>query len=322
MSVAIACHNDAPYIAAAIRSVLEQRPPPAEIVICDDGSSDDTLRVIDQFGERVLVLRHPVNLGEASAKNTAVAAATSDVVVLLDADDEFLPGRLAAIDQAFTSDPGADLVTTDAYLVHGEATGGRWYGPTHPLPDGDQRLVILNRNPVFGHVAVRRSAFLAVGGFDATLRHATDWDCWIRMVLSGSSIVVVNEPLSRYRLHGANASGNRLAMVTAEVDLLNRAAARSDLSPSERAVVRESLEQRRCVMARERLKTALLATENSPGVRKLALEVTVDRAQPRRSRTMALAVAAWPAAARVLRRRQERTWWTGPGGSRLRRSSL
>jgi glycosyltransferase involved in cell wall biosynthesis len=319
IAVAIACHNNAADVATAIRSALTQVPPPAEVVVCDDGSSDETPDVLAQFGDSIRVVRHPVGRGEAAAKNSAFAAATCDVVVFLDADDEFLRGRLAAIGAVLAARPDVDIVTTDAYLVHDDRVLDRWYGPTHPIPDGDQRSAVLSRNPVFGHAAVRRAAFLRVGGFDEGIRHATDWDCWIRMVLAGSRIAVVDEPLARYHLHGANASADRVAMLSSAIEFLGRAAARDDISAGERSAAHAAIEHRRRLLARERLKAALVDPSRPP-VRDLANALVTDPHQARRTRVFASAVMTLPAPARAARRLQDRYWWTGPGGIRLRRA--
>ena len=320
LAVAIACHNNAAEVGAAIESVLSQLPPPAEIVVCDDGSTDDSPAVLAGYGRRIRVVRHERARGEAAAKNAALAAATTEVVVFLDADDEFLPGRLAAIEAVFAERPDVDIVTTDAYVVHGDRVLGRWYGPTHPLPGDDQRAALLSRNPVFGHAAVRRAAFLRAGGFDESIRHSTDWDLWVRMVLAGSRIVVVDQPLARYYLHGGNSSANRVAMLASTVAMLHRVAERDDVTEVERAVALGTAEHRERLLARDRLKAALVDPARPP-VRPLARAVADDPGQPRRSRLIARAVGVFPGPARAASRARERYWWTGPGGVRLRRRS-
>jgi hypothetical protein len=320
MSVAMACHNNAEHLAAAIRSALSQQPPPLELVVCDDGSTDDTGGVLDGFGDRIRVVRHATNRGEGAAKNTAIRTASSDFVVVLDADDEFLPGRLAAIGRAILDNPDADLVTTDARLVHDGRVIGQWYGPTHPLPGEDQRIDVLTRNPVFGHPAIRREAFLRAGGFDEHVRHATDWECWIRMVLSGSTLVVINQPLAVYRIHSRSSSADRVGMLSSEVEFLTRAAARDDLNDAERTAAHAAITHRQRILARERLKAALTSSDRS-SVRRQAATVARDPDQPPRSRLVARVVMAFPSSAAAVRRVQERLWWTGPGGIRLRRTA-
>lgn len=318
LTVAIAAYDAEQHVAAAVRSALAQVPPPVEVVVVDDASTDGTAAVLAGFGDAVRVLRHPVNRGEAAAKNTAVRAARTEHVVLLDADDEFLPGRLHALGQRWAQDPEVDVLTTDALLVQGERVVGRWYGETNPLPRADQRVDVLSRNPVFGHPALRRTAFLAVGGFDEGLRHATDWDCWLRMVLNGSRVDVVAEPLSRYRLHDASASSSRAAMLAGNVALLSRALARDDLRPTERAAAEAARDERQRRLDRARLKAALVA---GTGARPHARAVVADPRQPARSRVLALGCLVAPGPAALARRWAERRWWTGPGGVRLRRAA-
>lgn len=318
MSVAIAARNNAVDVGKAIVSALTQLPAPAEVIVCDDGSTDDTAEVLARFGSAITVVRHAHGRGESAAKNTAARAARTDIVVLLDADDVFLPGRLEAIATAFRQHPEADIVTTDAYLTYRDQVIGRWYGSTNPPADGNERLAVLSRNPVFGHAAVRRSAFLDVGGFDESISHAADWDCWIRMVLAGSRIVTVDRPLAHYRMHGGNASANRVAMLSSAIGFLSRAAQRDDVSAQERSTALATVAARGAVLARERLKAALTGPSGST-VRELARAVVTDRRQPSRSRVIALLILVLPGPARAAQRFRDRYWWTGPGGVRLRR---
>ena len=315
-SVAIACYNAQEHVEAAVRSALEQRPAPHEVVVCDDASRDESLQVLQRLGPHVRVVQHATNRGEAAAKNTAVRACTTEFVVLLDADDEFLPGRLASIVAAFADDTSLDVVTTDAYLVQAGHVLGRWYGPTNPLPRGDLRLALLRYNPVFGHAAVRVSAFEAVDGFAEDLSHAADWDLWIRMALAGATFSVIPEPLSTYRLHGGNASADRPAMHAGAVRLLTRLQQRDDLSEPERRALTDTIARESRILARDELKTHLLSGR-SAAVRCSAWAVVRDPGQPLRSRALASATWPLPAAASWAWRRRSRGTWAGPGGVRL-----
>ncbi|MGY1757576.1 glycosyltransferase [Geodermatophilus sp. SYSU D00879] len=316
-SVAIACHNAAAYVADAVRSALGQDPPPAEIVVCDDGSTDATADVLARLGDAVRVIRHERNLGEAAAKNTAVSATTTEWVALLDADDEMLPGRMAAIHDLLVREPDLDVVTSDAVLVHDGVTLGTWYGDHYPFADEDQRRAILERNFVFGNVVVRRAAFVAAGGFDPTIAHATDWDLWIRMVHDGSRIGCVQRPLAHYRIHESSLSSDRAAMSASIATLLRRAATRLDLTTEEAGIAAATAAEQERIAARYRLKQAL----GHPGrpVRRLSLAIAGDGAQPTRSRLLALGTSALPAVARTAERRRTARWWEGPGGVRLPR---
>lgn len=316
LTVIIACYNAQEHVAAAVRSALEQDPPAAGVVVCDDASSDGSAHVLRSFGDRIQVVRHQDNRGEAAAKNTAVRAATTPFVVFLDADDVFLPGRIGALRAALLDDPDIDIATTDAYVVQDGEVLGRWYGPTNPLPTSDVRRAVLSYNPVFGHAAVRRSAFADAHGFDESIRYATDWDLWLRMILAGKRLCVIPEPMSLYRMHGGNLSGNRAAMLSSATGLLSRLRSTAQLSPEERDILEATIAEHERVLAREVLKAAL--SDGDPSARRLAIRVLRDGAQPRRSRFLATGVAIWPrTAARTWRHVRSGTW-TGPGGRRLR----
>ena len=90
--------------------------------------------------------------------------------------------------------------------------------------EDDQRGAILERNFVFGLAAVRRELLLAAGGFDHSLRYATDWDLWCRLILDGSRVGLVAEPLARYRLRRASLSAQRGALLRGRCRVLEKAA--------------------------------------------------------------------------------------------------
>ncbi|NYD24438.1 glycosyltransferase involved in cell wall biosynthesis [Kineococcus aurantiacus] len=298
---------------------MAQDPPPAEVVVCDDGSKDASATVAASFGPAVRLVRHRTNQGEAAAKNTAVRTATSPWVAVLDADDEWLPGRLQAVRDLLTRRPELDLVTTDAQLVHDGRVLGRWYGPHYPFAWEDQRRKLLERNFVFGHVVVRREAFLAVGGFDPAVRHATDWDCWIRMAFAGARLGLVPEPLARYHLHEGSLSSDRGAMASSIATFLRRRLHELPLTAAERVTAEGTAREQDRQAARYRLKSRL-ATQG-PATRAAAWRVLTDTGQPVRSRAIAgLAGVAPGLVGRVQSHRDTRTW-IGPGDVRLPRTT-
>jgi glycosyltransferase involved in cell wall biosynthesis len=158
-SVIIAAYQVAPIVRDALESVFAQTLPPREVIVCDDGSTDDLEEALAPFRDGIVLLRKEHG-GEASAKNAAAAAATSDFVVVLDADDVFLPERLEAIADAAAARPDLDLITTDAYLeLEGEILR-RCYDGHWRFEVEHQRSELLRRNFVFGLVAVRRELLL------------------------------------------------------------------------------------------------------------------------------------------------------------------
>ncbi len=316
-SVLIAAYQAASFIGGAIDSALEQMPPPHEVIVADDGSTDDLARALARFGDAVTLVRIEHG-GEAAAKNAAAAAASGDFLAFLDADDRFLPGRLAAIGELALAEPDLDAITTDAYLVAGDEVVGRAYGPGHPFAERDQRMEILRRNFVLGLSAVRRDRFIDVGGFDTGVAYTTDWELWMRLILSGSRVGFLAEPLAEYRLHEQSMSARRAAMSRGRLDSLARAAARSDLNAAERAVVAKARRSEHARLAREELKEALLA-DGGAGARTAALNVLRSGEQPVSTRLRALASLLAPGAAkRRLVAEQERSFVT-VGDRRLTR---
>ena len=172
--------------------------------------------------------------GESAAKNAGVRAARGDWVALLDADDRFLPGRLAALVGLAIARPDLDLLTTDAWLELDGRRVGRCYHDDFRFAADDQRAAILDANFVFGHVMVRRDRFLAVGGFDTRIRFTADWECWIRLVLDGGRFGLVDAPLSVYRMHEAAMSAGRADMYQGRVDTLTKTGRDERLTADER----------------------------------------------------------------------------------------
>lgn len=312
LSVVAACHNVAPYLRAAIDSVLAQRTQAAEIVVCDDASTDGSSEILSTYGDVLTVVTHGSRRGAAAAKNTAAQAAHGEFLALLDCDDEFGFGRLDAVTRVLAGDVEPGILTTDAWVANGRDVVGRWYSDAYPLPRQDIRLDILSRNPVFSHVVISRQLFLDHGGFDERVSHASDWEAWIRLVLAGVPVTVINRPLSRYRLHHASTSTDITASLQSRLRFLADVAERSDLSEAEREVLATTRSRFEDDLDREQMRADLLA--GKPSARRRAVAVAADPGQPGRSRLLATAAAAWPAAAGRAERRRTATHWRDSGG--------
>ncbi len=305
LSVVIPVHQAAGVVADAVASALGQTLPPLEVIVCDDGSTDDPASALAPFAERITLLRQE-NRGEAGAKNAAARAASGDYVAILDADDLFAPERLEAMATCLAERPDLDILTTDAWIELDGRRVRRVYEHGFAFPVTSQRTEILRGNFVFGLCAVRRSRLLEAGGFDETIRHATDWDRWLRLVLDGSAVGCVEAPLATYRLQRGSLSSQRARMLAGRVQTLEKAARRSDLAPAERAAVAASLRDHRSRLAVARAREALLAGE--PQARRLALAGAVSAGQPAATRVKLAAAALAPrAVGRALRGRPVET---------------
>ena len=310
-SVVIATHQAEATVGDAIRSALAQTVPALEVVVCDDGSTDGTAEVLAGFDERVVVMRQP-NGGEGAAKNAAVRAARGEYVAVLDADDVFLPRRLEAIGWLAAQRPDLDVITTNAYVEAGGRTVRHAYHPGWTFEVDDQRAAILRRNFVLGLVAVRRERWLAAGGFDEGLAHAADWEFWQRLVLSGSRVGLLDQPLARYRLGGGSLSSDRVRLVRARLTVLHRAASRDDLTQRERQVVAASARQQERELA-VRLADAALDRGGWEARRRAGALLLVGGVPLRTRAGAAVAMAAPGLASRRRRRRAGGTTEIGSG---------
>jgi glycosyltransferase involved in cell wall biosynthesis len=318
LSVVIATHQVATLVPAALKSALEQTRAPHEVVVCDDGSTDDIEGAVEPFRDAILFFRKEHG-GEASAKNAAAAAASGDFVVILDADDIFFPERLEAIAAAAAARPDLDVITTDAYLEVDGTIVRRCYNRNWRFEVENQRRELLRRNFVFGLAAVRREVLLRHGGFDESILWTTDWDCWLRLSLSGSLIGCIDEPLALYRLREGSLSARREEITRGKIATLEKALARNGLTHEERRIAKAST-------AAYRRELDLLTTRHGiaigdPDARRRARALALSRGVPLRARLDAGSMALAPARAARRIRREDETSWIGAGGIRVARPS-
>ena len=316
-SVLIAAYQVADCVAEAVASALGQTEPPHEVVVCDDGSTDDLGAALSPFTDRILLVRQDHG-GEAAAKNAAARAASGDFVAILDADDVYLPERLAALGRLAAERPDLDILTTDAYLEAAGRVVRRVYTDAWPFAVDDQRRAILERNFIFGHAAVRREVLLDAGGFDESIRRTTDWECWIRLVLDGAAAGAVLEPLARYRVREAGLSADRAGMLKGGLHSLDRALRHPRLRPGERAIVVRTMGRMERQLAVIRLREALRG--GSPDVRRRAAAVAFGRSVGLSTRLKAAAATVAPRAVGRRLRSREADTWVGAGGTTVDRA--
>lgn len=193
VSVIVPARDAAATLARAIASVLAQDYAPMEIVVVDDASRDATAAIAERCaaegaraGVPVRLIRLAAPQGAAAARNAGVAAAAGEVIAFQDADDEWLPGKLAR-QMAVLREPGTVFVACGARLVSVDGQDlGPLFGGQIPAAGTAAWRGLLARNTIATPcVAVWRRDLLAVGGFDAALPVAEDQDLWIRLSLHG-----------------------------------------------------------------------------------------------------------------------------------------
>jgi glycosyltransferase involved in cell wall biosynthesis len=315
-SVVIAAYQAADVVGEAIQSALEQTTPPLEVIVCDDGSTDDVESAVAPYLSRIRFLRK-THGGEASAKNAAAAVATGEFVAILDADDIYAPERLEALAELASARPDLDILTTDAILEVDGLAVRRCYDEGWTFEIVDQRREILRRNFIFGLAAVRRERLLEAGGFDEAIRWTTDWDCWLRLILAGSHAGAVDEPLAVYRLRETSLSARRLEMVRGKIQTLEKAQTSKFLLPRERRELDRALAGYRREHRLAELERAL--RDADPTARGRAAGIVGGRGFRSSQRATAAVSAVAPGrAGRAVRKREQRTW-VGAGGIRVER---
>jgi glycosyltransferase involved in cell wall biosynthesis/SAM-dependent methyltransferase len=210
VAVVITSYNHAHFLLEAIHSVLAQIHPPSEILVVDDGSTDNPADVVLQC-EGVSLLRQG-NQGLSAARNAGLKAVRSDKVVFLDADDRLLPEAISAGLACFAAAGACGFVYGGYRLIdkHGQVFGKDIYNPASRQPYRD----MLRGNQIGMHATVMydRSRLLAIGAFDPTVKRCEDYDVYLRMARTGP---VASHPqvIAEYRWHGGNMSSNHADML-------------------------------------------------------------------------------------------------------------
>lgn len=209
VSVVIPTHNRAEFLRPAIQSVLAQTYQDFEIIIIDDGSTDNTQNVVRNFhDQRIKYVRYETNRGEALSRNAGILRSEGKYIAFLDDDDEWFPEILEMQVKAMEnghSDIG--LVYTGRFIVD-QATD-RILSQEIPQKRGDVYQDLLRENFVGATsvVLLKREVIERVGLFDPNIAYGLDFDLWIR-ISKHSHFEYIKEPLVKYRFHKSRLSND------------------------------------------------------------------------------------------------------------------
>ncbi len=194
ISVILPFYNRAATLRRCIDSVRAQTLTDWEMVAVDDCSSDGSAAVVEGYGDpRIRIIRHETNRGAGAARDTAMANARSEWLALIDSDDEWMPGKLAAQMEALEREDGSRICIGAFHFVR----GGESVLKPKPLRESFERS--LHRECGFGFgtlLVIHRELALSLGGFDPDLPRHEDWDWMLRAACAGHSPVFVSEPLA------------------------------------------------------------------------------------------------------------------------------
>ena len=207
ISTIIPLYNGATYIEAALRSVMRQTLPPNEVIVVDDGSTDNGAEIVRRLAaEYPITLLSKANGGQSSARNFGAVHATGDLIALLDQDDIWYPDHLAELVKPFLRPRSTALGWVYSNLDEIAANGHMLVrsflttlGSQHPKRDIfaclKQDMFILPSASL-----ISREAFDAVGGFDERLSGYEDDDLFLRLFLAGFDNEYIDTPLSQWRI--------------------------------------------------------------------------------------------------------------------------
>ncbi len=212
VSVVIPAYNMRRYVRESVDSALAQTHPAMEVIVVNDGSTDDTGAVLADYGQRIVYLEQP-NRGLSGARNTGLRAARGDYIAFLDSDDAWLPEKTAEQLAVFARSSEVGLVSCP-YLVMDEHSAGSGEVRGGPAGGGAGLEQLLLRNTIGSPscVMVSRACLERVGPFDEGLLNGSeDWDFYLRVVAAGYRIDFAPRPLARYRVLSTSMSSARNA---------------------------------------------------------------------------------------------------------------
>ena len=228
VSTVVPALNAEGFIGRAIESALNQSIAGTEVIVVDDGSTDATCGIVESYRSRgVRLVRHDRSAGAAAARNTGIAAARGEFVAFLDADDEWLPGKLHRQLTVLRSDAKMSFVSCRATLLDedGRDTGDIYRGAAPAQGPHAWRTLLAYPCVATPSVLARRTALQAAGGFNRWMRVAEDQDMWIRLALLGpvghvpdSLVRVYSTPGSLSKAQFREQAGYVLPMVFAYVE--------------------------------------------------------------------------------------------------------
>ena len=238
VSVIVPAYNVAPYLAETLDSVLAQTRSDYEIIVVNDGSTDETAQVAESYRERFagkLVYVWQENRGLAAARNTAIRTARGQYIALLDGDDVWMPTYLEILLGMLEADPSLDVVFPNAlFWGSPKHTGRDFQAVFPPNPPFTVEKILGRESSVFGLATLHRDLVMAVDGYDETLRSSEDFDLWLRLLKRGCRFGYTTETLVQYRYRANSLSNTGITHYQNKIKVLAKLLKAPDLSPSER----------------------------------------------------------------------------------------
>lgn len=241
VTVVIPTWNRSALVAEAIRSVLQQTYRDFEIVVCDDGSTDDTAARVSAFGPPVRYLRQAHSGYPGSPRNLGIEAAGGELIAFLDDDDLWERDKLARQVELIDRD-GLDLVYTDRRFRFGDGSPSTLaVTPAPTSPDRLLDVVLEGQFPTICTALVRRTVLRRIEGFDESLATAEDLDLWLRLAPIARAGRVPEPLVIVRRREGSLSDRSGPTVYRNAILVLDRSLATAGLLPSQRRLCRATL---------------------------------------------------------------------------------
>lgn len=203
VSIIIPAYNCAGYLLEAVESALSQTEPSPEVIIVDDGSSDETHMVLSPYMDRIRYV-YQENQGISVARNHGLKLSQGKYIVFLDADDFLLPGKLAEQVTCMAADLSLGAIHSGWCLVDERGEKLREVEPWHEIPRLDLKTWLLYNPAFLGAMLFHHKWLECVGGFDVELKRSEDTDLLLRLALAGCRMAWLPKITACYRQHGSS----------------------------------------------------------------------------------------------------------------------
>lgn len=199
ISVIIPAYNKADFTVKTVESVLNQTYNPIEIIVVDDGSTDNTKQLLSKYSDRITYI-YKKNAGACSARNLGIEVSIGTYIALLDCDDIYLPNKIEMSVDYLNKNTQCGFVYTSVYFIDGQDNILRIYPSLNNLCEGyiSRRLLTKNFIPN-STVVIRKACFQKTGFFDESIFTPADWDMWLRLS-ENYKAGYINIPLTKYRI--------------------------------------------------------------------------------------------------------------------------
>jgi glycosyltransferase involved in cell wall biosynthesis len=247
VSVVVPTFDGEAFVGAALESILSQQHQPLEVIVCDDGSTDGTLAILESFGERIRLLRQP-NAGVSAARNLAAREARGELLAFLDQDDLWEPEHLRVQVELLGRRPDCGLAYADSRVIDAADTPHGLRSEHLHFAEGHIFESLLQGNFIpIETLVMRRDLFRELGGFRTDYTLLEDYELCLRAARR-SPAALTRRPLARYRVHGRNVTYDMEGILREYVRALEEVSA-LDLTASERAQAGAALRRRHAELA-------------------------------------------------------------------------